>query len=558
MKHHGYLILLISAIFLLSSCTIHPPKNSNPEDQINKALQSSIHTNKQVDRKAKNDQIPGFLNQALTPGMPGNVPTAGKANEQRFNIAVHDVPAKDFFIGLVKGSKKSMMVSPEVDGTISLNLKNVTVPEVLDAVRDTYGYEYKVTTYGYDIFPRSMQTKMFTVNYLDINRVGKSYTTISSGEISRKISSDNDESSSDNSTTTETDTKPSSSVESDSNFNFWKTLKTSVDTIVGDKKGSTVLVNPQAGIIIVHAYPGSLREVAKYLDSLQNIMGRQVIIEARVLEVELSARYQAGVDWKVLGASQTGSQNFDPNIASMSNIFTLNVSGGDDFNAVINLLNAQGKVNVLSSPRIATMNNQKAIIKVGEDSFFVTNVDSDVTATDLTGDAVISQDIDLTPFFSGIALDVTPQIDKGGEVTLHIHPIISQVREQDKKFTVNGKEQDLPLAQSDVRESDSVVRAQSGQVIVIGGLMETRASDYNAGTPGAEDLPNVGGLFRSTNKSSGKFELIILLRPIVIKKGTWTKQLQKSAHENSSMQGDFGYTQKIKLNQQEQNNQEQK
>jgi MSHA biogenesis protein MshL len=523
-------------MLLLASCAINPPRNSNTERQIDRTLQTSIRNNRAIDRTRGYD-LPAFLNQELTRGISPNIPAVAKTPEHHFDLAVQNVPAKDFFMGLVKGSNASMMVSPAVAGTISLHLKNVTIPEVMDSVRDIYGYDYKRTHYGYEVFPLRMETKMFTVNYLDISRQGQSYTTISSGEISRKVSTNGGK-------TTETDTKPSSSINTVSDADFWKNLKETVGAIVGKEQGTSVVLNPQAGIVVVHAYPEALRNVAKYLQDVQNIMGRQVIIEARVLEVELNARFQSGVDWKLLGIEQNARQPVNPDINSLANVFTLSASGGD-FSTVINLLNSQGKVNVLSSPRISTLNNQKAVIKIGEDSFFVTNVESEVTSTDLGNNPVISQDIDLTPFFSGIALDVTPQIGDDGAVTLHIHPVISKVTEEDKEFEVNSQQQNLPLAQSDVRESDSIVKARNGQVVVIGGLMESRSNDERAGTPGAEDLPKVGGLFQNNNRFSNKFELIILLRPIVIGHGTWTKQLRQAAYENRGMQGTFKYTPKL-------------
>jgi MSHA biogenesis protein MshL len=288
--------------------------------------------------------------------------------------------------------------------------------------------------------------------------------------------------------------------------------------------------------------------VATYLSDIQSIMGRQVIIEARVLEVELNARFQSGIDWKILGAEQNMLQPANLDLTPPSNVlFKLTASSGRNFNTVVDLLNSQGKVNVLSSPRISTMNNQKAVIKIGSDAFYVTNVESQVTSAAVGSNPVISQNIDLTPFFSGIALDVTPQIGDNGDVTLHIHPIISKVSEANKEFVVNDQKQNLPLAESDIRESDSIVEAKNGQVIIIGGLMESRNNNDLAGTPGAEDLPKVGGIFQNNDRSSRKFELVILLRPIVIGSGTWTKQLQQTAYENKGMRGEFKYTPRFDL-----------
>ena len=208
-------------------------------------------------------------------------------------------------------------------------------------------------------------------------------------------------------------------------------------------------------------------------------------------------------------------------------VFTLALALGD-FEAFIELLKTQGNVQVLSSPRVATLNNQKAIIKVGTDEFFVTDVSS--TSTVATTSTTVNPNITLTPFFSGIALDVTPQISEGNEVTLHVHPSISEVVDQQKTVTIGNLTQQLPLALSTVRESDSIVRAQSGQVIVIGGLMQDINSDKEASAPYLADLPFFGRLFRHSKTASEKSELVILLKPIVVEGNSeWAAALDKSA-----------------------------
>jgi MSHA biogenesis protein MshL len=545
-------------IFFVSSCAIESPANSNVDDQIDKVLQNSIHTDKTLDKKQKSQNTPAFLTEALTPTLSVSFAKDHKPQELRFDIAVKDVSAKDFFMGLVKDTKENIVVSPDVSGVISLNLQNVTIPEVLETVRNIYGYEYQHSSSGYEIFGKKMETRIFTVNYLDINRKGKSTTTISSGQITNTIKGPNN--GWDTSTESRTsDIKPSSGIDTTNDADFWKNLRETLDAIVGKENGASVVINPQAGLVVVHAHPDALRHVAKYLDTIQNITKRQVIIEARVLEVALNANYQAGINWNIFGLKQgtqpvldtatgnMGIPDINDNLKSFTDIFSLKITNGDAFNSLIKLLNTQGKVNVLSSPHISTLNNQKAVIKVGEDQFFVTNVKSNVVSSSSGSTPIITQDIEFTPFFTGIALDVTPQIDKQGNVILHIHPIISKVTEQNKVFKVNGQDQNIPLAKSDVRESDSVIEAKSGQVVVIGGLMENRTADFSAGTPGLEKTPHFGGLFKNTNRQATKFELVILLRPIVVESGTWTEQLQQKAKENISVQSDFAYESKLDL-----------
>ncbi|MBW2187667.1 MAG: pilus (MSHA type) biogenesis protein MshL, partial [Deltaproteobacteria bacterium] len=270
---------------------------------------------------------------------------------------------------------------------------------------------------------------------------------------------------------------------------------------------------------------------------------RKVILEAKIIEVQLNDGFQTGINWGALvkldsGAGTIGqvgggtsintggseiagnSGNLNPLLAGTIDGLTSSAFGGvfsaavefSDFQAFVEAVKVQGDVQVLSSPRISTLNNQKAVIKVGTDEFFVTEVSSD---TDTETDTATA-DITLTPFFSGIALDVTPQISENGRVTLHIHPTVSDVVDQTKVITVNGQEQSLPLAFSSVRESDTIVSARNGQVVVIGGLMKNTESQQTAGIPILGDLPGIGYLFRHQQDTTRKSELIILLRPQVV------------------------------------------
>src|SRR3990170_605364 len=354
---------------------------------------------------------------------------------------------------------------------------------------------------------------------------------------------------------------PSGVIQTSTTSKFWELMQLNLTAIIGTLDGRSIVVNPRSGVIIVKAYPDELRNVARYLDSIQNIIHRQVIIEAKILEVELKAQFQSGINWKILGLSQgfTSTLNNRTDVAtdtssdkfltselpkSFSSFFSANTTYGGTFSSLINLLNDQGTVNVLSSPRVATINNQKAVIKVGNDKFFVTNVSSNTNSS--SGSSTnTTANITLTPFFSGISLDVTPQIDENGNVTMHIHPIVSSVTKEIQKLKVNGLDQELPLAASSTRESDSIVRAKNGQVIVIGGLIQSSDENYQASTPGVDRLPGIGGLFKSKNKLSRKFELVILLRPIIAETTkTWQQQLQEATarvKKMHNMNGNFSY-----------------
>ena len=223
------------------------------------------------------------------------------------------------------------------------------------------------------------------------------------------------------------------------------------------------------------------------------------------------------------GTSSSGGVS-DQITSAIGGVTSMKISGAD-FTTMINLLDTQGDVDVLSSPRVTAANNQKAVIKVGTDEYFVTNVSS----TTVGGTTpVTTPEVELTPFFSGIALDVTPQIDGEGNILLHIHPSVINIKEQIKSIKIAGSELELPLAQSDIRESDTVIKAKTGEVVVIGGLMKSENIDLVSKVPLLGDIPLIGELFTNRAKSLKKTELVLLLKPTVVEADTWKKELKRS------------------------------
>ncbi|MGB5325840.1 MAG: pilus (MSHA type) biogenesis protein MshL, partial [Pseudomonadales bacterium] len=324
-----------------------------------------------------------------------------------------------------------------------------------------------------------------------------------------------------------------------------------------------VVVNAQSGIVIVRASPQEIETVREYLQSSELIMRRQVILEAKILEVTLSDAFQSGINWTAIGnpsAGKTiiGSQGAAaiPNVgipgftavpgatgipaANDSNgIFGLSLSL-NDFTGIIDLLETQGTVQVLSSPRISTVNNQKAVIKVGTDEFFVTEVTNTVTSS--SGGTTETPSVELTPFFSGISLDVTPQIGGDGSIVLHVHPAVSEVTEQQRTFTVGSDTFNLPLAQSSIRESDSIIYAEDNQVVVIGGLIQNVTQDNNAATPWISRVPVLGAAFKQKDQSSVKRELVILLRPRVLSDDASRANIADSLQRIRGMRGEISGT----------------
>jgi MSHA biogenesis protein MshL len=531
-----YCLTLLLALF---GCQTAPDK---PTEIIN-ALDAAIKESSKPEPKALKN-VPNVIQQEL---MQRSISQArqGLLAEKRLEISASDVSAREFFAALVDESPYSVVVHPDVTGTITLNLKNSTLHEVLDVVEEVYGYEIRSRGKVVQVYPAGIRTETIPLNYLYVKRSGMSSMNINSGGVSES-GQNNGNNSSSNSNNSNSSSNSSSSNNNNQNnqqgsggvniytetqSDFWTELKETLTLLVGSEKGRSVIVSPQAGLVTVRALPEEIKAIKSFIKDTETHLRRQVIIEAKIMEVTLNDDYQQGVKWdKVLGSIGSSDLTFSTAGGIAGNIISGTIGGtsslafnNDDFSGVIDLLSTQGNVQVLSSPRITATNNQKAVIKVGEDEYFVT----DISSTTTTGTSTTTTpEIDLTPFFSGIALDVTAQIAENDEVILHVHPSVTLTNEQIKVIKIDGEEVVLPLAQSSVRESDTIIRAKSGEIVVIGGLIETRKVDIESKTPLLGDIPFLGELFKSKSETTQKKELVIMLKPIVVGQDTWKNQLQ--------------------------------
>ena len=508
-------------ISLVGCETLSPKKESKQTSLAVNAIEQSQSTN-----SLEKDESIISADQALSTLLDEEVADIPMI-EDRFDVSVKDVDVNSFLLGLVDSTDYNLIVSPDLQLQVSLQLKNVTISEVLHALTQIYPIIVKQQDNLFMVSSAETTTAIYSLDYLNIKRNGDSKTSIAGQSVSGGQSQNNNQGQNNSSNGQSSGGQSniqqlnSSNVETESEVDFWKELTTSLNLIIKDEEKASVVVSPHAGIVVVRSLPQTHQLIKRYLNSTQNSLNRQVIIEAKIIEVSLNDGFQSGIDWSRIGSTsgdvftigQQGQVVEQQNSENPINgLFSLLYDGGS-FTAAINLLKSQGDVQVLSSPRVSTVNNQKAIIKVGSDEFFVT----DVSTTTVTGTSTATTpDVTLTPFFSGISLDVTPQVNSNGEIVLHIHPIVSEVSDQLKTLGLGEDEFVLPLALTNVRESDSIVRTNSGKVIVIGGLMQNRISEETTSTPLLGDIPFVGNLFKQTRERQVKSELVILLKAHVV------------------------------------------
>ena len=589
-----YAAALIASACLAAGCAQEPVRTHQLDAQIVGELDKGAERPKPRESEA--------VNQALLPPLRMELPQAqGKPIEGRFDLNVNNAPAREVFLSIVSGTRYSMLVHPEVTGSISVNLKDVSLSEALESIREIYGYEYKIEGSRVYIQPAGMQTRVFQVNYLIGARQGRSDMRVTAGSSGIATSATAANTLANQQTVAggqiaqaptgalagppsmspnaagalggmQGDATRMSTVQT---TDFWAEVEYAIRTIVGTGGGRNIVISPQSGVVVVRAMPQELRSVADLLKAMQVSVERQVMLEAKIIDVTLSQAYQAGINWGafptsgiaggfssgvggvantlgpsgavsgVTAGSSTGPKSgFTANPGAGSGLATLggvvtgvaNVAGGvfglavqtDNFAALLQFLESQGSVQVLSSPRVATLNNQKAVLKVGTDQPYVTSVSVIPGVTSAGGVIPTTVTPVISNIFSGISLDVTPQIDGEGNIALHIHPLVTTVSGKAVGFTLVGVgEQSVDVAAINVSESDTMVRTQDGNIVVLGGLMKVELNKGRSGIPGLADTPLIGGAFRNSSTDTIKRELVILIKPTIIENDrTWERDMR--------------------------------
>lgn len=528
--------LCVFYIFLLSACSSYTVKKEieiPPE-----VKQARVEVPKQVELRA-----------------PEFVPVTEDVSPLRtriIDVVARNTPLRDVLHVIAEATNLNLVlekgVAPETPVTISL--RNVTTQDALRTVLSAVDYFYTIKDTM--LFVKAYDTKIFEVG---IPPVVQSYNVEVGGDIFGGVTgniapgSTGGTGGTGGAGSTPIKGTISQTLKSDeATYKFWESVEKSIAGLLGQDttasagqsaKGRTggehFTINRLTGTIIVTASKKSLERVEQFLTKIKKVLNRQVLIEAKVIEVTLSQGYQFGIDWnltfnlggKWAGAVGLGASNLASVVPPTSPVFSI-ATGQDgltrtfstgtiesiNIKALVNALEQQGDVRLLSNPRINMMNGQTAMLTVGRNTAYISSIES----TTLQGtNPVVTFTVGTSSILSGITIGIVPFINDVGEISLTITPIVSELVSLDTRnigSTLNQLQISLPTV--DLRELSTTARVRDGQVVVLGGLTRRSERVKENQTPFLGKLPLVGGLFRSSDRGEVSTELVVILQPVLI------------------------------------------
>ena len=463
---------------------------------------------------------------AKTPFLP---PPKSAPKQETYTVVVNDVSVKELLFALARDAKLNVDIHPKVKGKATLNAINQTLPQILNRISEQVDLRFKIDGPNLVISPDIPYVRIYEIDYVNLIRNSVSETSVAT-EISTTGGSVDETGSSSG----QAGNKSKSTVINTSKNDFWKMLADNITLLLHEKSDAgkavdRVVVNSLGGVVSVLATEREHVNVQQFVDKLMSNVRRQVLIEATIVEVELSDRYQAGVDWQRL-SNNNGLDNNGPSFRSLMTdgnydtppIFSLTYSNAArNIFAAVKALETFGDTKVLSSPKIMAINNQMALLKVVDETVYFTVEREIVEATDSSAAReTFTSEIHTIPV--GLVMSVIPQITGQDNVTMNIRPTISRITgfKVDPAPRLAGANFDNLIPEIQIREMESFLRVNNGQTVVLGGLMQNKKSNDQSSVPFFSDLPFVGRLFDSRDDDYTKTELVIFLKPTVIRNGS--------------------------------------
>lgn len=479
-----------------------------------------------------NRDVPPAVTQLPAP--PAPVP---RPPQETYSVIVTDVPVKDVLFALARDAGVNVDVSGDLQGNVTINAIDQTLPQILDRISRQASIRYSLDNGTLVVMPDAPYWQSYRIDYVNLSRTTEGEVTVATQIATAGGSVGEDEAAGGGSDSESNGSK--TIVKNLSDNSFWAVLGANLRQLITGKsqgaKGATegddpVVVNPMSGMVSVRANGVQHQQIQAYIDQLSAGAKRQVLIEITVVEVDLSDQYQAGVDWATV-SSQGGlgkdgvsviSDLLGGNLAAAP-VFTGTYNNfkadGSGFSATVKLLSQFGDTKVLSTPRIMALNNQTALLKVVDELVYFTLTSETIESTGNGAPArtIITSEINTVPV--GFVMSVTPQISQNGNVSLNVRPTLTRILDYvvDPAPRLAGSDFDNLVPQLHVSEIESLLEVADGQTVVIGGLMQDRSSKQTDGVPYLSRIPLVGDLFSFRNDEVKKSELVLFLRPTVIR-----------------------------------------
>ena len=455
---------------------------------------------------------------------------------QTFTVVATDLPANELLFALARDARLNLDIDPSIDGRVSINAIDQTLPQILKRISRQVSLRYYVDGPNLVVEPDLPFTRVYRIDYLNMSRI-----TTSTVGIETALAEADEGGTGDSATL----------VTNDATNNFWSSLEANLNLLASPPGvQGTVISNRESGTISVRTTAAAHEDIQRFVDRVTSSARQQVLIEATVVEVVLNDDFQAGVDWSVIanGEGWSAGQDLLSSTTQLGSLATggpvteinyFNTNPDRDINAAVRALDTFGEVSVMSSPKIMALNNQTSILKVADNTVYF---EIDATS-DVAGDSgTITQTFDTTvrTVPVGFVMNVTPFITADEEVILNIRPTITRilrfVNDPNPALAEAGVVSSIPEIQ--VREMESVLRVSSGDTAVIGGLMQNSTSDSDSGIPGLHDAEGFGILFGTKTREAEKSELVIFLRPRVLASANIDTNLQDFRRYLEPQEGD--------------------
>lgn len=496
---------ILVAALLLQGCTL-PNRIVRDVDQLNF---EQVH----VGDTSGDENIEKMSLQASFQTAPESVVSSlreAPSELEKHDMKALNVPMNSFLMACGSRYKTNISVDPSLTKPITMNLRQVTLKDVFEHISQFHEIDYERTRSGWLVKPAQMSTRLYTIDNINLVRWGHSSTSVPRASNTFTALSLTDTSAATPGSDAKTDDATVLATTFD-NSKQWKELENILISLKQVPNQEYVTVNQSTGIISVQAFSKTHKLIDKFVRYMNFKLSQQVMIEAKILEVELFDNYQSGVNL-------TGTKFAYDSVKGQMKYYT----SASSFNDIMTLMKTQGRVNTISSPKVAVAHQQRAVMKVGNDAYYATG-----TSSTQSVDSSVSQVNNLVAyqaFFSGLVLDVTPHVNDKNEISMHVHPYISAVTpdllNMPLQNTVTGDlitNSFLRMAATQIRETDTIVRAKSGEVIVIAGLMARRYLNEHK-SPGVNVTTGSADEYKNT-------EIVILIKPILMNSSKWKKML---------------------------------